>query len=93
ADGVKAWTFYYTAFLKTAPKTDELSMDFHTADKKKAYVANKRLQVDRNLTVVTGRVTITEDDGPAAGRTYHVILRARRGNRDIDLARTTLTLK
>ncbi len=92
-DGVPSWTFYYTAFLKTAPKVSEMSLDFHTADKEKLYVANKRLQVSGTLTVITGRITISEDDGPAAGKKYDLILRAKKGRKEIELAKTTLTLK
>ena len=92
-EGVMSWTFYYTAFLKKPPKTTDLTLDFHTADKENLYVANKRLQVNGNLTIIEGRITITEDDGPSRNRTYHLILRAKKGSKEIEVAKTKLNLK
>ena len=93
ADGVMSWTFYYTAFLKKPPKTAELSLDFHTADKEKLYVANKRLQINGELTIIEGKLTITEDDGPSRNKTYNVILRAQQGGKEIEVAKTKLRLE
>jgi len=92
-DGVMSWTFYYTAFLKKAPKGGELSLDFHTADKENLYVANKRLQIKGTLTIIEGRITITEDDGPSRNKTYNLILRAKEGGKEIEVAKTKLNLK
>jgi hypothetical protein len=92
-DGVMSWTFFYTAFLKKPPKTSDLTLDFHTADKEKLYVANKRLQVNGNITIISGKITITEDDGPNRNRTYHLILRAKRGSKEIEIAKTKLKLQ
>jgi hypothetical protein len=92
-DGVKSWTFFYTAFLKKAPGTGDLTLDFHTADKEKLYVANKRLKVNGSLTIIAGRLTISEDDGPAAGKTYHLILRAKLGKKELEIAKTKLKLE
>lgn len=92
-DGVMSWTFFYTAFLKKAPKTGDLTLDFHTADKEKLYVANKRLQINGNVTIISGKITITEDDGPNRNRTYHLILRAKKGNKEIEVAKTKLKLE
>lgn len=92
-DDVASWTFHYTAFLKAAPGTKSVSFDFHTADKENLYVANKTLQVDPKATMFTGALTIDENEGPTRGKTYHVILRAKKGSKEIELARTKLTLK
>jgi hypothetical protein len=91
-DGVRSWQFNYTAFLKSAPKAKELTLDFHTADKENLYIANKRLELSGTVTIVSGRLSISEDDGPSKGKTYHLILRARQGGKEVELARTKLRL-
>jgi hypothetical protein len=89
-----SWTFHYTAFLKQPSGTSDLSLDFHKLDKDKTYVANSRLSgVDPKLTIVTGMLTIDENEGPAAGTTYDLVLRAKKGSKEIELARTRVTLK
>ena len=92
-EGVMSWTFYYTAFLKKPPKTSDLTLDFHTADKENLYVANNRLQVNGNINIIEGRITITEDDGPSRNRTYNLILRAKKGAKEIEVAKTKINLK
>jgi hypothetical protein len=68
-------------------------MDFLTVDDKKLYVANKRLGVDKGMTIVEGLLTIDENEGPSAGNTYDVILRVRKGKKEVELARTRVTLR
>lgn len=92
-DGVMTWTFFYTAFLKKPPKTANLTLDFHTADKEKLYIANKGLTVNGNISIFSGKITISEDDGPNRNRTYHLILRAKKGNKEIEVAKTKLKLE
>jgi hypothetical protein len=87
------WTFYYTAFMTGDPPSDELSLDFHTTDKAKAYVANKRLHVESGAKTLTGFLTIDENEGPNPGTTYDVILRGQKGDQWVDLAKTRLTLQ
>lgn len=93
AGEVKAWTFHYTAFLKTKPTSRSLTFDFHKVDKAKTYVANKKLDMDPGSTILSGRIDIDEDEGPTAGTTYDIVLRGKRGKKEIVLARTRLTLK
>ena len=92
-DDVASWTFFYTAFLKTQPGSGGLTMDFHKTDKAKTYVANSRLEVDSSLTIISGRLTIDENEGPNPGTAYDVIIRGKKGGKEIELARTRLTLK
>jgi hypothetical protein len=94
AEGVAEWSFDYTAFLKQAPKVTSLSVDFHTADKEKLYVANKGLMgVDPNLPILTGTLSITEDDGLNVGRTYIVKITGKVRGREVTFATTTVTMK
>jgi hypothetical protein len=90
---VKAWTFYYTAFLKQPAGTRELSLDFHKTDKDKTYAANSRLTVDPGLTIISGRLSIDENEGPNPGTTYDLVLRGKIKGREVELARTRVTLE
>lgn len=92
-DDVKAWTFYYTAFLKKPAGVKDVRLDFHKTDKEKTYAANQRLVIDPSLTIITGRLTIDENEGPNPGTTYDVILRGKKAGKEIDLARTRVTLE
>jgi len=91
--GIATWTFNYTAFFRKPIGVSQVSLDFHKVDKAKSYVANKRFGVDPKLTILSGRLTITEDDGPAAGQTYELVLRGKRGKKEVDLAKTRLKLE
>ena len=94
AEGVPVWNFSYTAFLKRAPKSSELSIDFFTTDKEKLYVASKRLMgVDPKLRVLSGSLSISEDDNLSKGRTYDVKITVQVGKKHVDLATTRLTTK
>ena len=92
---VKTWNFYVMAFMSKAPKSTQLSLDFYRVEgKTKVYAANKRLSgIDTKLTLLSTRISLTEDDGLNAGRTYIVKLTAQRGKREIVLAETKLTTK
>lgn len=93
-EGVAEWSFDYTAFLKKAPKVSSLSVDFYTADKDKLYVANKGLMgVDPNGTILSGTLTINEDDGLNRGRTYLVKITGKVKGRDVTFAETKITMK
>jgi hypothetical protein len=93
-EGVAEWSFDYTAFLKQAPKVTTLSVDFHTADKEKLYVANKGLMgVDPTLPILTGTLTINEDDGLNVGRTYIVKITGKVKGKEVTFAETTITMK
>ena len=69
-DDVTSWHFHYAAFLnKTGSKA--LKLEFITSDKDKRLAADKRLDdVDPKSTVLTGEISITEDEGLAKGKSY-----------------------
>jgi len=71
ADDVQGWTFHYTAFLsKTGAKA--LKMEFMKGGK---LAADKQLDgIDPKSTVLTGEISINEDEGLAKGSTYTVQL-------------------
>ncbi len=93
-EGIAAWEFYFTAFLKRAPKNSALSLDFYTDDADRLFVAQKRfLGVDPVLRIVASHVNIDENDGLLRGRSYLVKLTTTRKGRDITLAQTKLTTK
>ena len=85
-DDVTRWTFHYTAFLeKTGARS--LTMKFTGGDR----TADKRLTgVDPKATVLTGDITIDEDEGLKRGRTYTIELLDPRGG---VVATTRLTMK
>jgi hypothetical protein len=72
-DDVVFWHFHYTAFLsKTGSST--LKLEFLKEDGK-SLAANQRLEgVDPKSSVLTGDISINEDDGLNAGKTYQVEL-------------------
>lgn len=92
-DGVATWSFYYAAFLSRAPKTDEVSLDFHKRDKNHTYVGNVVIGVDPNTTIVIGDVEIDEDCGPSPGATYDVVVRTRGLKKERQLATAQITLR
>lgn len=93
-EGVPTWTLHYTAFLKTAPKTSELAIDFYTDDKEKLFVANKRFNgVSPDLTILSGTTTMSEDDNLNKGRDYLVKVTAQVKGREVVLATSKLSLK
>jgi hypothetical protein len=62
------WQFHYTAFLTKTGAT-KLTLEFYTSDKK--LVANNQLEgVDPKLTVLSGDISIDEDDGLTKGKAY-----------------------
>jgi hypothetical protein len=94
-EGVAVWSFYFMAFMSQSPRTTALSLDFYMVEgSKKTYVANKRLTgVDSKLRLLSTRVELSEDDNLNKGRTYEVRLTAKRGKREVILAKTTLKTK
>ncbi len=92
ADDVTVWRFHYTAFLNKAAPTS-LKMVFYSDDKEKRYAADQRLDgVDPKSPVLSGDVSITEDDGLNKGRRYVIKLVATVGGKDATLAQTTLKM-
>jgi hypothetical protein len=84
------WHFHYTAFL-SKPGSTQLKMEFWTNDKDKKFVADNRLDgVDPKITVLSGEISINEDDGLLKGRPYLVKLVT---DKDVVVASTPLMMK
>jgi hypothetical protein len=93
-DGVATWSFHYTAFFKKKCGTDRLSFDFYTDDKEKLYVANKGLMgVDPSTTVLSGALTINEDEGLNPGRKYIVEVTGEIRGKEVVFATAKLKFK
>lgn len=93
-DGVPTWRFHYMAFLKASPKTTSLSFDFYTDDKEKLYVADKRFTgIDPKLRILSGFMTISEDDNVAKGRSYVVKLTGKVRGKERVFATTKVSFK
>ena len=89
-DDVMSWHFHYTAFLSKAGAT-QLKMEFYTNDKEKKFVADNRLDgVDPKTPVLSGDITISEDEGLTKGRPYIIKLVT---DRDVVVASTPLVMK
>ena len=89
-DDVMSWHFHYTAFLSKAGAT-QLKMEFYTNDKEKKFVADNRLDgVDPKTPVLSGEITISEDEGLTKGRPYIIKLVT---DRDVVVASTPLVMK
>ena len=74
AADITAWHFHYTAFLTAKGETD-LKMEFIVDDKDRHYSADKAIQgVDPKSSVLSGDISIDEDEGLAKGKTYIVEL-------------------
>ncbi|HEX4420034.1 MAG TPA: hypothetical protein VH165_19100 [Kofleriaceae bacterium] len=86
-DGVQFWHFHYTAFL-TKPGSSLLKMEFYI-DKK--FVADNRLEgIDPKSTVLSGDISINEDEGLTKNKLYQIKLV---GDKDAVVATTTLMMK
>src|SRR5574337_630843 len=67
-EDVVYWHFHYTAFLNKMGAT-QLTLEFYNPDKK--FVADNRLDgVDPKSSVLTGDISISEDEGLAKGKMY-----------------------
>ena len=86
SEDVTSWNFHYTAFLsKTGAKN--LKMEFMKGDK---LAADKQLDgIDPKSAVLTGDISINEDEGLAKGNTYQIRLVA--GSSVV--AKTSLVMK
>jgi hypothetical protein len=86
ADDVQGWTFHYTAFLsKTGAKA--LKMEFMNG---KQLAADKQLDgIDPKSAVLSGDISINEDEGLAKGKTYTIQLVSG----STVVAKTTLNMK
>jgi hypothetical protein len=89
---VMYWHFHYTAFL-TKPGATQLTMDFWVNDnsKEKKLAANVRLDgVDPKITVLSGDISINEEDGLSKGKPYLIKLV---NEKDVVVASTPLLMK
>jgi len=90
SEDVTHWHFHYTAFLSKTGATS-LKLEFVTDDKDKRLSADKQLEgVDAKSNVLSGDISIDEDEGLAKGKTYSVELVA--GGNTI-VAKSTVTFK
>ena len=87
-EDVVSWHFHYTAFL-TKTGSAQLTLEFYTPDKK--FVADNRLDgIDPKSSVLTGDISISEDEGLSKGKVY--TLKLVQG-KDTVVATTTLLMK
>ena len=87
---VTYWRFHYTAFL-SKPGATQLKMEFWTNDKDKKFVADNRLDgVDPKITVLSGDISINEDDGLVKNRPYMIKLVT---DKDVVVASTPMMMK
>jgi hypothetical protein len=89
-DDVVYWHFHYTAFLSKGGAS-QLKMEFYTNDKDKKFVADNRLDgVDPKSLVLSGDISINEDEGLSKGRSYTIKLV---NDKDVVVASTPLVMK
>ena len=89
-EDVVYWHFHYTAFL-TKAGSPLLKMEFYTNDKDKKFVADNRLDgVDPKTTVLSGDISINEDEGLSKGKSYIIKLV---NDKDVVVASTPLVMK
>ncbi|MBS1122161.1 MAG: hypothetical protein H6Q90_4389 [Deltaproteobacteria bacterium] len=87
-EDVTSWTFHYTAFL-TKPGASTLKMEFYRDGKQ--YAADKRLDgIDPKSAVLSGDISISEDEGLAKGKTYVIKLTS---DKNVVVAQTTIVMK
>lgn len=87
-EDVTSWSFHYTAFLSRTGAS-KLKMEFYRDGKQ--YAADKQLDgIDGKSAVLTGDITIDEDEGLAKGKTYVIKLAT---DKDVVVAQTTLVMK
>lgn len=87
---VTGWHFHYTAFVNRGGST-QLKMMFYTDDKDHRYVADQRLDgVDPKSSVLSGDISIDEDEGLTKGKSYIIKLET---DKDVVVAQAQLTMK
>lgn len=86
-EDVTYWNFHYTAFLSKTGNT-KLKMEFYNG---KQLAADKTLDgIDPKSAVLTGQISINEDEGLAKGKTYTIKLVTAS---DASVSTTSLTMK
>ena len=87
-EDVTSWFFHYTAFLNK-PGASRLKMEFYVDGKK--FVADKRLDgIDPKSGVLSGDISISEDEGLISGKGYVIKLV---NDKDQVVAQTPLLMK
>jgi hypothetical protein len=87
-EDITAWHFHYTAFLNKTGSSS-LKMEFYRDGK--VYSADKRLDgVDPKSTVLSGEISIDENEGLAKGKAYVIKLV---DSKDAVVASTPLVFK
>jgi hypothetical protein len=93
-EGGAVWRFYFMAFMSHKPGATQVALDFYTEDKKKEFVAQKRLAgIDPTLTLLESQVELSEDDGLSPDRDYLVKLTTEVKGKDVILATVKLRTK
>jgi hypothetical protein len=83
SEDAQEWRFQYTAFLSSSGYTT-MALEFYDGKK---FVADRHLEgIDAAMTVLSGEITISEDDGPAKGKSYVLKMVGKKGNKDVVLA-------
>ena len=86
-DDVAYWNFHYAAFLSRTGAV-RLKLEFYNG---KQLAADKTLdEIDPKSGLLTGDISISEDEGLSKGKTYTVKLVT---DKDATVASTTLTMK
>lgn len=86
-EDVVYWNFHYTAFLSKTGNS-KLKMEFYSG---KQLAADKTLDgIDPKSGVLTGQISINEDEGLTKGKTYTIKLVT---SNDAAVATATLTMK
>lgn len=86
-DEVAYWTFHYAAFLSRTGAA-QLKLEFYDG---KVYKADKALDgINPKSGLLTGDISINEDEGLSRGKTYTVKLVT---DKNATVASTTLTMK
>lgn len=89
-DDVTHWHFRYTAFLNKTGSS-RLKMEFYTNDKDKKFVADNRLDgIDPKSAVLSGEISINEDEGLVKNRPYVIKLV---NDKDVVVAQAHLVMK
>lgn len=88
-DEVSTWSFHYTAFLKSTGSAN-MKLEFYTKDKNQLSANQSLSGVDPKNAVISGDISISEDEGLTKGKTYVVKLESEKG---AVVAETELTFK
>lgn len=93
SEDVVAWRFHYTAFLNRTGASS-LKLEFYVDDKDQRYVADQRLDgIDGRSPVLSGDISITEDEGLSKGKAYILKLTADVKGKDVVVASTPIVMK